>query len=56
MFDSVAQLVEHNTFNVRVLGSNPSGITVNKMPIYLDRHFLLNQTMWGVKFIPNQKE
>ena len=25
--DSVAQLVEHNTFNVGVLGSNPSGIT-----------------------------
>jgi len=26
-FDSVAQQVEHNTFNVGVLGSNPSGIT-----------------------------
>ena len=26
--DSVAQLVEHYTFNVGVLGSNPSGITV----------------------------
>jgi hypothetical protein len=26
-YDSVAQLVEHNTFNVRVLGSSPSGIT-----------------------------
>ena len=26
--DSVAQLVEHYTFNVVVLGSNPSGITV----------------------------
>ena len=25
--DSVAQLVEHYTFNVVVLGSNPSGIT-----------------------------
>lgn len=25
--DSVAQLVEHNTFNVGVLGSNPNGIT-----------------------------
>ena len=25
--DLVAQLVEHYTFNVRVLGSNPSGIT-----------------------------
>lgn len=27
--DSVAQLVEHYTFNVGVLGSNPSGITRN---------------------------
>lgn len=27
-FDSVAQLVEHYTFNVRALGSNPSGITI----------------------------
>ena len=27
--DSVAQLVEHYTFNVVVLGSNPSGITEN---------------------------
>ena len=26
-FDLVAQLVEHNTFNVGVLGSSPSGIT-----------------------------
>ncbi len=25
--DSVAQSVEHNTFNVGVLGSSPSGIT-----------------------------
>ena len=25
--DPVAQLVEHNTFNVGVLGSSPSGIT-----------------------------
>lgn len=27
VIDLVAQLVEHYTFNVRVLGSNPSGIT-----------------------------
>ena len=27
--DSVAQPVEHNTFNVGVLGSSPSGITEN---------------------------
>ena len=26
-YDFVAQLVEHNTFNVGVEGSNPSGIT-----------------------------
>jgi hypothetical protein len=29
LFDSVAQLVEQYTFNVWVLGSNPSGITKN---------------------------
>ena len=27
--DSLAQLVEHNTFNVGVLGSSPSWITKN---------------------------
>ena len=32
--DLVAQLVEHNTFNVRALGSSPSGITVNR-PVML---------------------
>ena len=31
ILDSVAQLVEHYTFNVGVLGSNPSGITINKL-------------------------
>ena len=32
-FDSVAQLVEHNTFNVGVLGSSPSWVTKqNRMP------------------------
>jgi hypothetical protein len=30
-YDSVAQSVEHYTFNVRVLGSNPSGITDRKI-------------------------
>ena len=29
-YDSVAQPVEHNTFNVGVLGSNPSWITERK--------------------------
>jgi hypothetical protein len=35
--DSVAQLVEHDTFNVGVLGSSPSGITENgaKAPFFL---------------------
>lgn len=28
LVDLVAQLVEHNTFNVGALGSNPSGITL----------------------------
>ena len=27
VFDSIAQLVEHNTFNVGVLGSSPSRVT-----------------------------
>ncbi len=36
--DSVAQLVEHYTFNVVVLGSNPSGITkgAQKAPFVLN--------------------
>ena len=29
--DLVAQLVEHNTFNVGALGSSPSGITLNSL-------------------------
>ena len=28
--DSLAQLVEHNTFNVGVLGSNPKRVTIEK--------------------------
>ena len=28
--DSIAQLVEHNTFNVGVLGSSPSRVTKQK--------------------------
>ena len=27
LFDSLAQLVEHNTFNVGVMGSNPMRVT-----------------------------
>ena len=33
--DFVAQLVEHNTFNVGALGSNPSGITNKTARNYL---------------------
>ena len=33
--DLVAQLVEHNTFNVRALGSSPSGITLNSLAVNL---------------------
>jgi hypothetical protein len=33
--DSVAQQVEHYTFNVRVLGSNPSGITMSEKQLKL---------------------
>jgi hypothetical protein len=35
--DSVAQLVEHYTFNVGVLGSNPSGITVRLIKVTQNR-------------------
>ena len=37
--DLVAQLVEHNTFNVGVLGSSPSGITkaqINYLGFFID--------------------
>jgi hypothetical protein len=35
--DSVAQLVEHYTFNVGVLGSNPSGITLTQVKWHQSR-------------------
>ncbi len=38
--DSVAQLVEHYTFNVVALGSNPSGITKNEKPTSIEVGFL----------------
>ncbi len=38
VIDLVAQSVEHYTFNVRVLGSNPSGITENEQkPLLVKR-------------------
>ncbi len=36
VLDSVAQLVEHNTFNVGVLGSSPSWITFVNVMIAID--------------------
>ncbi len=39
--DSVAQLVEHNTFNVGVLGSSPSGITKMIKSLCFARAFFL---------------
>ena len=43
--DSVAQLVEHNTFNVGVLGSSPSGITKNdEKPLFCKGFFFTNKT------------
>ena len=42
--DSVAQLVEHYTFNVVVLGSNPSGITKIKAFQAYQEAFILNLT------------
>ena len=37
--DSVAQLVEHYTFNVGVLGSNPSGITEKDLRKFKTIHY-----------------
>jgi hypothetical protein len=45
--DSLAQLVEHNTFNVGVLGSSPKRITENKRKI---KQIPDNQTLSGISF------
>ncbi len=39
--DSVAQPVEHNTFNVGVLGSSPSGITKATNPRFVAFSFVV---------------
>ena len=39
--DLVAQLVEHNTFNVRALGSSPSGITTLKSCKFICKAFFV---------------
>jgi hypothetical protein len=44
-FDSVAQLVEHYTFNVVVLGSNPSGITSNFKPFQIGEAFFITYVL-----------
>ena len=45
--DSLAQQVEHNTFNVGVLGSNPRRITENKRKI---KQIPDNQALSGISF------
>ncbi len=45
--DSLAQLVEHNTFNVGVLGSSPRRITENKRKI---KQIPDNQALSGISF------
>ena len=39
--DSLAQLVEHNTFNVGVLGSSPKRFTKEKQLSEIDNCFFL---------------
>ena len=45
--DSLAQQVEHNTFNVGVLGSSPRRITENKRKI---KQIPDNQALSGISF------
>ncbi len=47
--DSLAQLVEHNTFNVGVLGSSPRRITENKRKI---KQIPDNQALSGIFIFP----
>jgi hypothetical protein len=51
--DLVAQLVEHNTFNVGALGSSPSGITVVARRGRSPRRFSFDGARWDEKFIPS---
>ena len=44
-YDLVAQLVEHNTFNVGALGSSPSGIT----------HYYHSLRKWRLFYYPHFK-
>ena len=50
--DSLAQLVEHNTFNVGVLGSNPKRITKRKAKGDNKRQVLQNQYFVGLFYCP----
>ena len=54
MEDLVAQLVEHNTFNVGALGSSPSGITDDEGSGKI-RTFFIVGARWDEKFIPHSK-
>ena len=45
--DSVAQLVEHYTFNVVVMGSNPIGITGMKRNPIVNQYFTVGFFIWG---------
>ena len=47
--DSLAQLVEHNTFNVGVLGSSPRRITRQDLKM---RNIAENQTFSAIFFYP----
>ena len=51
--DSVAQLVEHYTFNVGVLGSNPSGITKNPEIAMISGFLILIQVIWTIPRLKN---
>ncbi len=48
--DSLAQQVEHNTFNVGVLGSSPRRITKqsSSYPIRIAAFFFINATAFGI--------
>ena len=48
--DPIAQLVEHYTFNVRVLGSSPSGVTITyfALVVQLNRTPDYESGDWGL--------
>ena len=48
--DSLAQLVEHNTFNVGVSGSNPERVTKKRLPD-VNCTPKVRQKTFGVQFV-----